>query len=111
VFAGHRARFGIGALFQFRKSRGSAEKFHGASWPRWNSRHARFREVAEVGQRFEKLDEVSGSRAKAEVALIYDWENEWALSGAQGPRNRDRNYRETVERCIALSGSAASAPM
>jgi beta-galactosidase len=84
--------------FQFRKSRGSAEKFHGAIVGHDGTADTRvFREVAEVGHDFRKLDELSGSRADAEVALIYDWENDWAISGAQGPRNRDRNYRKTVE--------------
>jgi beta-galactosidase len=84
--------------FQFRKSRGSTEKFHGAIVGHDGTSDTRvFREVAEVGSDFEKLAEVSGSRHAAEVALIYDWENDWAISGAQGPRNRDRNYRQTVE--------------
>jgi beta-galactosidase len=84
--------------FQFRKSRGSVEKFHGAIVGHDGTEDTRvFREVAEVGSDFAKLDEVSGSRHAAQVALIYDWENDWAISGAQGPRNRDRNYRKTVE--------------
>jgi beta-galactosidase len=84
--------------FQFRKSRGSTEKFHGAIVGHDGTSDTRvFREVAEVGCDFAKMDEVSGSRVSAEVAVIYDWENDWALSGAQGPRNRDRNYRSTVE--------------
>jgi beta-galactosidase len=84
--------------FQFRKSRGSAEKFHGAIVGHDGTSDTRvFREVAEVGGDFDKLKQVSGSRAATEVALIYDWENEWAISVSQGPRNRDRNYRETVE--------------
>jgi beta-galactosidase len=84
--------------FQFRKSRGSTEKFHGAIVGHDGTSDTRvFREVAEVGGDFKKLDEVSGSRHWAEVALIYDWENEWAITGAQGPRNRDQNYRQTVE--------------
>jgi beta-galactosidase len=84
--------------FQFRKSRGSAEKFHGAIVGHDGTSDTRvFREVAEVGSDFAKLGELSGSRAEAQVALIYDWENDWAISVAQGPRNRDRNYRKTAE--------------
>jgi beta-galactosidase len=84
--------------FQFRKSRGSAEKFHGAVVGHDGTSDTRvFREVTKVGHDFAKLDKLSGSRVAAEVALIYDWENAWALENAQGPRNRDRNYRETVE--------------
>lgn len=84
--------------FQFRKSRGSIEKFHGAIVGHDGTEHTRvFREVSEVGRDFEKLREVSGSRASAEVALIYDWENDWAIETAAGPRNRDKDYRPTVE--------------
>ena len=34
----------------------------------------------------------------ADVAIIYDFQNEWALNLAQLPRNEDKNYQE---RCLA----------
>lgn len=74
--------------FQWRKSRGSSEKFHGAVVDHVGHEHTRvFREVAELGALLPRLDDVIGSVVPAEVAVIYDWENRWAIEDAQGPRN------------------------
>ena len=32
------------------------------------------------------------------MAVIYDWENRWAVEEAQGPRNKGMFYKETVEK-------------
>jgi len=73
--------------FQWRQSRGSQEKFHGAVVQHDGTAAARvFREVAEVGEALAGLADVAGSRVQAEVAIIYDWENNWALDNSCGPR-------------------------
>lgn len=82
--------------FQWRKSRGSFEKFHGAVVDHVGHEHTReFRGVAEVGALLEKLGPVVGTSVEAEVALVYDWENSWGIGNARGPRNRDKLYQET----------------
>ncbi|MDR2648783.1 MAG: beta-galactosidase [Clostridiales bacterium] len=74
--------------FQFRQSRGAAEKFHGAAVQHAGHEHTRvFRDVREVGQALLKIDCVRGSSVKNHVAIIYDWPNRWALSYAQGMLN------------------------
>jgi beta-galactosidase len=84
--------------FQWRKSRGSAEKFHGAVVDHCGHEHTRvFRDVAEVGKALEKLDGVIGTTVRPDVALIYDWENNWAIGDAQGPR-RDKGYLADCQR-------------
>ncbi len=84
--------------FQFRKSRGSTEKFHGAVVDHYGGSDTRvFRDVTEVGERLEQLDSVSHSTVKAQVALVYDTENGWALKGTAGPRNCGIHYIETVQ--------------
>jgi beta-galactosidase len=84
--------------FQWRKSRGSSEKFHGAVVDHVGHEHTRvFQDVAEVGDVLEKLDEVKGSSVQPEVAVIFDWENRWAVKDAQGPRNVGIKYEETVK--------------
>lgn len=84
--------------FQWRKSRGSAEKFHGAVVDHAGHEHTRvFEDVAEVGRQLEKLTALAGTRTPAQVALIYDWENRWAIEQANGPRNRDKDYQPTCE--------------
>lgn len=83
--------------FQWRKSRGSFEKFHGAVVDHAGHEHSRvFRDVTDVGMALEKLDGVVGTTVRPEVALIFDWENRWALQDAMGPRNQDKKYEETV---------------
>lgn len=82
--------------FQWRKSRGSAEKFHGAVVDHVGHEHTRvFNDVAEVGEVLKKLDPVIGSTVKPDVAIIYDWENRWAIDDMHGLGRGRRNYAET----------------
>lgn len=71
--------------FQWRKSRGSSEKFHGAVVDHDGSEHNRvFKEAAWIGNDLKILsDKVLGTCNEAKVAIIMDWENWWALSDAQ----------------------------
>lgn len=85
--------------FQLRQSRGSSEKFHGAVIDHYGKDDTRvYREVTAVGSSLEQLSEITGSVTKAKVAVIFDWENRWALEDAQGPRNSGLYYKETVEK-------------
>lgn len=84
--------------FQFRKSRGSMEKFHGAVVDhRGTNETLEFQDVKAVGERLETIDSLYSSEVKAEVALIFDTENRWAIDGAAGPRNCGTHYVETVQ--------------
>ncbi len=81
--------------FQWRKSRGSAEKFHGAVVDHCGHENTRvFKEAAELGERLKNISAVQGSDVKAEAAIIYDWENYWAIKCANGFRNDDKKYHE-----------------
>ena len=85
--------------FQLRQSQGSSEKFHGAVIDHYGKDDTRvFKEVTEVGESLEKLQEVTGAKNPAQVAVVYDWENRWAMEDAQGPRNKGLFYKETVEK-------------
>jgi beta-galactosidase len=97
--------------FQWRKSRGSSEKFHGAVVDHDNSSENRvFKEVAKVGQTLEKLSEVVGTNRPSDVAILYDWENNWAINDAQGfgletkcyPQTLQQHYRTFWERDIPV---------
>lgn len=82
--------------FQWRKGRGAFEKFHGAVLDHRNGENTRtFRDVTEVGIRLEKLEQhILKSCNRAEAALIFDWENWWAVEDAAGPR-LDMDYKKT----------------
>ncbi len=85
--------------FQWRKSRGSAEKFHGAVVDHVGHEHTRvFQEVAALGADLKKLDGLVGASNPVETAIIYDWENGWALEAEQGPRNTNKDYARTCSR-------------
>lgn len=84
--------------FQWRKSRGSSEKLHGAVVGHAGHEHTRvFADVTGVGSVLEKLDCIVGTAVPAEVAVVFDWENRWAVKDAQGPRNIGIKYEETVQ--------------
>lgn len=69
--------------FQWRKSRGGLEKLHGAVIDHSGTDKTRvFGEVAELGRLLEALGDVAGTSAPAETAIIFDWENRWALECA-----------------------------
>ena len=83
--------------FQFRKSRGSSEKFHGAVVDHEGSENTRvFNDVASVGKRLAGMDAIVGTATPAEVALVYDWQNRWALEDARGFLQHRNNYFGTV---------------
>lgn len=85
--------------FQWRKSRGSSEKLHGAVVDHCGHENNRvFKDVTSVGDALDKLDAVVGTTVRGDVALIYDWENRWAIDMAQGPRIEKREYEETCVR-------------
>lgn len=83
--------------FQWRKSRGSVEKFHGAVIDHVGHADTRTgKEVTAVGEYLMRINDVAGTGTKADVAIIFDWENRWALDDASGPRNQGMHYEQTV---------------
>ena len=84
--------------FQWRKGRGSSEKFHGAVVDHCGHENTRvFREVTEVGESLKKINEVCGTSVDAEVAIIFDWENRWAIDDCQALNNENKGYIESCE--------------
>ena len=83
--------------FQWRKSRGSMEKFHGAVVDHVGHLETRVgQEVCELGEILSRLSGVAGCLTDARVAIIFDQQNRWALNDAQGPRNLGMEYERTV---------------
>jgi beta-galactosidase len=82
--------------FQWRKSRGSVEKFHGAVVDHVGTKETRiFNTVKRTGELLKIIDEVAGSNVVSRVALVFDWENMWALDDSQGFQKDQKKYYET----------------
>lgn len=83
--------------FQWRKSRGGPEKFHGAVVDHGGANTTRvFHDVKDVGEVLSRLRPAVGSRIRAEAAVVFDWENRWAIEDAKGPRRKNDDYLPTV---------------
>ena len=88
-------------FFQLRRSQGGCEKFHGAVIEHVGTEDTRvFREVAELGHELENLTPLIGATNKSKVALIFDWDNYWALEYTSGP-NVDLKYVDQIQRYYA----------
>ncbi|MFD1775371.1 beta-galactosidase [Paenibacillus rhizophilus] len=74
-------------FFQLRRSVGACEKYHGAVIEHAGHEYTRvFRECAELGRELQLLGgELLDARSAAKVAILFDWENRWALNLSSGP--------------------------
>jgi len=82
--------------FQWRQSRGGEEKFHGAAVSHLGSGECRvFRDVTEVGKALKALSSAVGATVTSAVAIVYDFQNGWALDGAALPRSLEKRYQDT----------------
>lgn len=85
--------------FQMRQSRGASEKFHGAVIDHYGGEDTRvFGEVTQVGEALVALKEICHTSVKAKAAVVYDWENRWAMEDAQGPRNQGLFYKKCARK-------------
>jgi len=66
-------------FFQWRQSKAGAEKHHSGMVPHGGTETRVWREVKTLGNEMKKLDSVLTSQVKAEVAILMDWNNWWAL--------------------------------
>ncbi len=83
--------------FQLRKSRGSAEQFHGAVIDHNGTNETRvYKEVKQLGANLLELKDVIGSLVDAKVAILYDWDNRWALDTTEAFVKLDKKYEETL---------------
>ena len=84
--------------FQWRKSHGNLEKFHGAVVDHVGTSETRvFRDVAELGALYHKCPDLCGSGYPVEAAVVFDWECHWAFETASGPGTlEEKRYPETA---------------
>ena len=74
-------------FFQLRRSKGGCEKFHGAVISHSGSSETRvFKEVSQLGAELQSLGTtLLGADSPAEVGILFDWDNYWALEYTSGP--------------------------
>lgn len=86
-------------FFQMRRSIGACEKYHGAVIDHAGRDDTRmFREITALGEELDKIGDITlGSRIESQVAIVFDWENWWAINGSAGPSILI-NYHEEVYR-------------
>ncbi|MDQ0574480.1 beta-galactosidase [Agromyces albus] len=84
-------------FFQWRQSRAGAEKFHSAMLPYAGTRTRTWREVTAFGEQLAALPELPAGARDARVALVFDWENWWAVEASDHPMN-ELDYVAVVQR-------------
>ena len=86
--------------FQIRKSRGCSEQWHGAVIDHIGTDDTRvFKEVAALGADLAAISEVQGSVASNQVAILFDWDNRWAIDDAWALSNETKNFDKT---CMSI---------
>jgi len=82
--------------FQWRKSLGSFEKFHGAVVDHYSTDQTRvFKEVSQLGADLKAIHQMLDTRIEAKAAIVYDWENYWGIEDTIVPNNDQKAYFET----------------
>ncbi|MFE0677169.1 beta-galactosidase [Streptomyces sp. NPDC058867] len=93
----HVARGSEGAMFfQWRQSRRGAEKFHSAMVPHGGTDTRVWREVVELGAHLDSLSTIRGTRTRADVAVLWDWNSWWAQTLDWRP-SEDHDPRERAD--------------
>lgn len=82
-------------FFQWRQSVKGAEKFHSAMVPHAGENSRVYQEIAQLGKELTKLSEIIDTRIKAETAIIFDYENWWAVEYQQRP-SQSLNYLDQL---------------
>ncbi len=93
----HVARGADGVLFfQWRASRAGAEKFHSGLLPHAGTDTRQWREVVELSQLLDAVEEVAGSAPRNEAAILFDYEAWWGCELDSHP-SIDVRYRDRAE--------------
>lgn len=84
-------------FFQWRQSRAGAEKFHSAMLPHAGTDTRTWREAVALGADLAALPALPAGARDARVALVFDWENWWAVEASDHPQN-GLDYLAVIQR-------------
>jgi beta-galactosidase len=92
--------------FQMRRCAGAFEKFHGSMIDHAGHENTRvFRECTQVGQELEQLgDRIIGARTPAKTAILFDWDNWWAIEYSSGLTDQLKYLQEIQKYYDAFHG-------
>ncbi|MCI2957090.1 beta-galactosidase [Agromyces atrinae] len=86
-------------FFQWRQSKRGSEKFHSAMLPHAGTRTRTWREITGLGAELAALPALPAGSHDARVALVFDWQNWWAIENRDHPIALD--YPALVQRWYA----------
>lgn len=98
--------------FQWRQSKAGAEKFHSAMVPHAGEDSAVFRDVCELGADLNALADngLLGTKlAKSKVAVVFDYESEWASEHTATPTQHVHHVDEPLAWFRALADQGVTA--
>ena len=98
--------------FQWRQSKAGAEMFHAALLPHAGEDSQVFRDVCELGADLNLLSDkglLDTKLAQAKVAVVYDYESQWATEHTATPTQRVRHWTEPLDWFRALADSGITA--
>lgn len=99
-------------FFQWRQSKAGAEKFHSAMLPHAGERSQIFRDICSLGSGLELLSEegILNTRVvQSRVAVVFDYDSEWASEHTATPSQRLRHWTEPLEWFRALADCGITA--
>lgn len=98
--------------FQWRQSKAGAEKFHSAMVPHTGEDSTVFRDVCELGADLNALADngLLGTKlAKSRVAVVFDYESEWATEHTATPTQKVHHVDEPLQWFRALADHGVTA--
>ena len=98
--------------FQWRQSKAGAEKYHSAMLPHAGEDSRTFRDVCELGSDLNALADsgLLGTKlAKSRVAVVYDYESQWASERTATPTQKVHHVDEPLQWFRALADNGVTA--
>ena len=98
--------------FQWRQSKAGAEKYHSAMLPHAGENSQIFRDVCELGADLNTLADngLLGTKlAKSKVAVVFDYESEWASEHTATPTQKVHHVDEPLQWFRALADNGVTA--
>ncbi|MGP3983592.1 beta-galactosidase [Streptomyces sp. KR80] len=95
-------------FFQWRQSRGGAEKYHSGMVPHGGEHTRTFQEIRDLGSELARVPSLAGTRVTAEVAVVMDWSSWWGLELDSHPSSGLRQMDANLAHYAPLFGAGVT---